>query len=298
MKSFRLIIVILIVSSPSIQAQDWKLVWSDEFEQTGFPDKTKWGYEIGFVRNRELQYYTDGLRQNTRVESGMLVLEARIDRFKNPKYHPDPEIQKKSWQNERPYSEYTSSSITTKGSASWLYGRIEVRAKLPTGRGLWPAIWMMGTNKRKVGWPACGEIDIMENVGLDPDIIHGTVHVKTVENSKHASRGSDIKIDKPYESFHVYAIEWFENRIDFFVDDNKYFTFKNDNTDNMDWPFDKKQYLILNVAIGGSWAGKAGIDQTVFPQMMYVDYVRVYERNLEPKRPFWEKLWDESLFVW
>ncbi len=156
-------------------------------------------------------------------------------------------------------------------------GRVEVRAKLPTGRGTWPAIWMLGTNMRQVGWPTCGEIDIMENVGFDPNRIHANIHTQDYNHVKKTGKGNNIEVEKPYEKFHVYAIEWFEDRIDFFIDDNKYFTFKNEGTGNAAWPYDKEHYLILNLAIGGSWGGQKGIDDSIFPQKYYIDYVRVYK---------------------
>lgn len=129
-----------------------------------------------------------------------------------------------------------------------------IKEKLLSGKGMWPAIWMLGTNRDKVGWPACGEIDIMENVGFDPDTIHANIHTKAYNHMKGTNKGSKIKGEKPYEQYHVYAIEWHENRIDFFLDDEKYFTFKNEGTGNDVWPYDKPHYLILNAAIGGNYS--------------------------------------------
>jgi beta-glucanase (GH16 family) len=258
----------------------WELVWSDEFDYTGLPDKSKWTYEQGFVRNRELQYYTRGRKENARVEKGMLVLRAKKERFPNARYQAGSG----DWRKKREFAEFTSASVTTRGKASWKYGRIEVRAKLPTGRGLWPAIWMLGTDIGKVGWPACGEIDIMENVGFAPDIIHGNIHTEKYNHVKKTAKGSKVTVPKPYETFHVYAIEWDEKGIDFFVDEKKYFTFKNEGTGVDVWPFGREQYLILNIAIGGAWGGQKGIDESVFPQKFVIDYVRVYQRKENGKK--------------
>ena len=237
----------------------WEQVWADEFNYEGLPDENKWNYETGFVRNREKQYYTKARPENARVENGTLIIESRKEQYEK--------------------GQYTSASLHTWHKAEWLYGRIEVRAKLPTGKGMWPAIWMLGTNRNKVGWPACGEIDIMENVGYDPDTICANVHTSAYNHVKKTGKGSKIKAEKPYEHFHIYAIEWNDDRIDFFLDDEKYFTFNNEGTGNDVWPYNKPHYLILNAAIGGSWGGQKGIDDTIFPQKYYIDYVRVFRKR-------------------
>ena len=273
---FYFLISIILVSTAL--ADEWKLVWSDEFNFPGLPDANKWNYESGFIRNRELQYYTKARKENARVENGTLIIESRKEKFKNPNYRPDT-TRRRSWNVSREYADYTSASLITYGKASWCYGRIEVRAKLPTGRGTWPAIWTLGTNIRKVGWPTCGEIDIMENVGFNPDKIHGNIHTKKYNHVRGTSKGSSIKVSKSFKNFHVYAIEWSEDRIDFYVDDNKYFTYENEETGEAAWPYDKEQYLILNTAIGGAWGGQKGIDDSIFPQKFYIDYVRVYQKR-------------------
>ena len=270
--------VISIISVPTAFANEWKLVWSDEFNYSGLPDAKKWNYETGFVRNRELQYYTKGRKENARVENGTLIIESRKEKFRNPNYKPDSQ-RRRNWNRSREYADYTSASLITYGKASWCYGRIEVRAKLPTGRGTWPAIWTLGTNIKKVGWPTCGEIDIMENVGFNPDRIHANSHTKKYNHVRKTSKGSSIKVSKPFKEFHIYAIEWYEDRIDFYVDDNKYFTYENEGTGEAAWPYDKEQYLILNTAIGGTWGGQKGIDDSIFPQKFYIDYVRVYQKR-------------------
>jgi len=231
------------------------LVFADEFETPGALDPAKWGYEIGSIRNNEAQYYTSRA-ENVRVEGGNLVIEAR----KEP-YHG---------------SAYTSASVNTRGRFEPLYGRVEVRAKLPTGRGTWPAIWMLGTNIDQVGWPACGEIDIMENVGFDPLRIYGTIHTAAYNHVAGTAKGSNITLSAPWQDFHVYAAEWYPDRIDLFVDDQEYFTFRNEGTGSRTWPFDQPLYLLINLAIGGSWGGQQGIDDSLFPHRYLIDYVRIY----------------------
>ena len=239
----------------------WELVWNDEFNYEGLADESKWNYESGFVRNREKQYYTKARPENARVEDGALIIESRKEKYAG--------------------GDYTSASLHTWHKAEWLYGRIEVRAKLPTGKGMWPAIWMLGVNRRQVGWPACGEIDIMENVGFDPDVIHANIHTKAYNHKIGTNKGAKIRDKKPYEQYHVYAIEWFEDRIDFFFDDEKYFSFENEGKRNDAWPFDKPHYLILNAAVGGSWGGQKGIDDNIFPQKYDIDYVRVFRQKAD-----------------
>lgn len=270
--------LLLALATLSAGAGDWKLVWSDEFDKPGQPDPAKWNYEEGFIRNNEAQYYTRARPENARVENGMLVIEARKERFANPRYQPGTPESARGGRG-REFAEYTSASLTTRGKASWTYGRIEVRAKLPPGRGTWPAIWMLGTNSAQVGWPAGGEIDIMEFVGFDPGIIHANIHTRKYNHVKKTGKGSQITITDASEAFHVYALEWDAQHLDFFVDDHKYFTYTNEGSGVDAWPYDKDQYLILNLAIGGAWGGAKGIDETCFPQRYYIDYVRVYQRS-------------------
>ena len=268
----------LLVFATGSFAADWKLVWSDEFDHAGLPDPAKWNYEEGFLRNNEEQYYTRGRAENARVENGMLIIEARKERFKNPSFDPNAQG-RGSFRRHREYAEYTSASLTTQSKASWTYGRIEVRAKLPDARGTWPAIWTLGTNHDEVIWPACGEIDIMEFVGFDPGIIHANIHTKKYNHVLKTGKGSQITVLNPSENFHVYALEWEPDHLDFFVDDKKYFTYRNEGSGSDVWPYDKDQYLILNLAIGGAWGGAKGIDESKFPQRYYIDYVRVYRKG-------------------
>jgi len=260
------------------RAADWKLVWSDEFDKPGAPDPAKWGYESGFIRNHEAQYYTVARAENARVEDGMLVIEARKEHFKNPDFDPSATGRGRD-RRTREFAEYTSASLTTRNKAAWREGRVEVRAKLPHGRGMWPAIWMLGTNGPSAGWPACGEIDIMEEVGYDPGVVQAHIHTGAYNHVKKTAKGDQIHVPDAEQAFHVYAVEWDQERMDFFLDDKKYFSFANEKTGSAAWPFDKDQYLILNLAIGGEWGGQKGIDESVFPQKFYVDYVRVYQRG-------------------
>ncbi|MEQ9304962.1 MAG: family 16 glycosylhydrolase [Marinoscillum sp.] len=263
-------------SSPT--AKGWDLIWSDEFEYSGSPDSTKWTFDYGFLSNREEQYFTDRL-ENARVEDGKLILEAHKEKIVNKDYQSDA-FENKSWLQyitEIDTAQYTSARINTRGLTSWKYGRIEVKARLPKGVGLWPAIWMLGDNRDEVGWPECGEIDIMEHVGFDPDSIFGTIHTKAFNHMKGTERGKKIYIDQPYESSHVFAIEWTPEKMDFLLDETVYNQIINPNQTTAEWPFDQPFYLIMNVSVGGMLGGRKGVDDSIFPQRMEVDYVRVYQ---------------------
>jgi beta-glucanase (GH16 family) len=239
---------------------NWELVWEDNFDVDGLPDQRIWNYEEGYIRNNEAQYYTKERLENARVENGNLVIEARMDNWNGHKI--------------------TAASINTYGNKSILYGRIEVKAKLPAGVGTWPAIWMLGdVFNEGTGWPACGEIDIMENVGYEPDVIHANVHTKAYNHVKGTNKGNKITVEKPYENFNIYAVEWFEDHMDFYLNDILYFSFKNEGTGNYVWPFDKPHYLLINFAVGGGWGGRNGVDETIFPQKYYIDYVKVYRQK-------------------
>ncbi len=233
----------------------WKLVWNDEFDRDGLPNPKKWDYETGRVRNKEEQFYTRARKENARVEGGKLVIEGRREPFEG--------------------AEYTAASVITRNRAAWKYGRFAVRARLPQAVGAWPAIWMLGTDIDKVGWPRCGEIDIMEHVGHDPGVVHGTVHLAGADG-KHTSKGVSTKVPDFGDAFHVYAVEWFPDRLDFFVDDRKYHTYANDG--KAPWAFDHEFYLLINLAIGGNWGGQKGVDAAAFPQRYEISFVRVYEK--------------------
>ena len=245
----------------SSKSQTWQLVWSDEFDVAGLPDTSKWSYDVGGGGwgNQESQYYTDSRTENARVENGNLVIEARKENFGG--------------------NSYTSARLVSKGKGDWTFGRIEARAQLPSGIGTWPAIWMLYSEGfyGGGGWPDNGEIDIMEHVGFDEDQVHGTIHTDAYNHTIGTQRGGNIFVSESTSQMHVYSIEWSPAKIDFFVDGTRYFTFPNDNVGWETWPFDRDFHLILNLAIGGTWGGQQGIDDSIFPQQMLIDYVRVYE---------------------
>ena len=251
--------------------EGWNLVWADEFNGEGLPDSTKWGYEVGYVRNNELQYYTEKRAENARVEGGNLVIEARKDDFP---LKPDAKKSKG-----RKIAPITSASLTTESTETWTYGRFEMRAKLPGGSGTWPAFWTLGANMKKVGWPTCGELDIMEFVGNEPHLVYANAHSRDFNHTKATGRGSKIKVGNVTEEFHVYAMEWSKESIRFFFDEKEYFVLKNDGGGVGKWPFDAPQYLILNFAFGGAWGAAKGVDESVLPAKYLIDYVRVYQRE-------------------
>ncbi len=246
----------LLGNSQSSSPASKKLVWSDEFDVNGLPDNQKWGYEEGKIRNNEAQYYTRNRPENARIEGGNLIITAVKEDFKG--------------------GQYTSASINTKGKYEFTKGRIEVKAKLPHGRGVWPAIWTLGTNKSLGGWPACGEIDIMEFVGYEPDMVYANVHTKDYNHTKGTGRGGSIKYKNPWEDFHIYAVEWFGDRMDFYFDNQMYYSCVRKGEGIGEWPFGEPQYLLINLAIGGAWGGKKGIDDSIFPVEYRIDYVRIY----------------------
>jgi beta-glucanase (GH16 family) len=240
----------------------WKPVWSDEFDKPGLPDPAKWSYEVGGHGwgNKELQFYTEKRRRNARVENGKLIIEAR----------------REDWQGSR----FTSARLNSR--QGWTYGRVEVRAKLPRGSGTWPAIWMLPVKGEYAngGWPDNGEIDIMEHVGFDPGVIHGTIHTRAYNHVDRTQRGGTIDVADAQDDFHVYWLLWTRRSIDIYVDKVKYFSFPNERLTNREadwrqWPFDKEFRLLLNVAVGGNWGGQKGVDEAIWPQRLEIDYVRV-----------------------
>ncbi|MBL7808816.1 MAG: glycoside hydrolase family 16 protein [Saprospiraceae bacterium] len=241
-----------------------KLVWADEFNYPGLPDSTRWGYDSGDGcpgncgwGNNEMEFYTVSRSENARVENGHLIIEARKENMGNKKY--------------------TSARMVTKNKGDWRYGRMEVRAKLPKGVGIWPAIWMLPTDWEYGGWPRSGEIDIMEFVGYEPDTLYGTIHTESFNHAKGTQKSAALYSGDLSSAFHVYALEWHPDRLDFYLDNRKYHTFRNNGKGIDAWPFDQKFHLILNIAVGGNWGGKKGVDDAIFPQQMLVDYVRVYQ---------------------
>ena len=242
---------------------NYELVWSDEFDYNGLPESKKWSYDTDGNANgwgnNEAQYYTSGQLKNSEVKDGFLYINAIKENAGDKKY--------------------TSARLITKSKGDWLYGKVEVRAKLPDGKGMWPAIWMLPTDWTYGGWPASGEIDIMENVGYDPYIIVASAHTQSYNHVQGTQKNATLTISDCYTQFHNYILEWDANEYRVYVDEKLYFTFKNEGTGYKVWPFDKRFHLLLNVAVGGNWGGQQGIDDGIFPRSMVVDYVRVYQKK-------------------
>jgi beta-glucanase (GH16 family) len=247
------------LTMPAPVSKEWKLVWSDEFNYSGLPDSTKWNYDVGGHGwgNNELQYYTQKDTLNAVVRDGRLMITAR--------------------KQAKEGKQYTSARLLTRNKSEFKYGRIEARAKLPAGKGTWPAIWMLGKNIDGTGWPKCGEIDIMEHVGYMKDSIFGTIHSESYNGMKGTQKVKGHFIEKPYDTFHVFSIEWTPEKIDFMIDDQVYNHFVNEHKSGNEWPFDQEFFLIINLAIGGDWGGKYGVDDSIFPIVFEVDYVRVFK---------------------
>src|SRR5262245_30891265 len=215
----RLIAILMFMTvGISARADEWKLVWGDEFDEPGLPSSSRWDYETGFVRNGEKQWYTQARKENARVEDGKLIIEARKETWDGAAGRATGAAGKSGRGRGGQIADYTSASLMSRGKAAWTYGRIEVRAKLPSGRGTWPAIWTLGTDIDRVGWPACGELDIMEFVGYDPGVVHANIHVKKYNHAINTGKGDKISVPDASKEFHVYAVEWDEERIDFSVD--------------------------------------------------------------------------------
>jgi beta-glucanase (GH16 family) len=246
---------------------EWQPVWCDEFDIDGLPNPERWGYDVGGHGwgNQELQYYTRENLTNASVEDGVLSIRA---------------VEESVGQNN-----YTSARLVSRFRGDWLYGRIQVRAKMPGGRGVWPAIWMLPTNWVYGEWPASGEIDIMEYVGYDPEIVHGTIHTGAFNHMLNTQIGFSKRVPTVETEFHVYEMIWEPGSIELFIDGTRYARFGFNPTSTVDitnsdaWPFDDPFHLIMNIAVGGTWGGARGVDPSIFPQAMEVDYVRVYQRD-------------------
>lgn len=246
---------------------DWQPVWCDEFDTDGLPDSDKWLYDVGGHGwgNNELQYYTREDLDNVFIEDGILNIRAIKESYMG--------------------NEYTSGRIVTKYQGDWTYGRIQVRAKVPEGRGTWPAVWMLPTDNTYGGWPYSGEIDIMEYVGYDPNTIHGTIHTGAYNHGLGTQIGYTTSVPTAEEEFHVYEMIWEPSSIKLFIDGVQFATFGYNADTNVDilnsdaWPFDQRFHLILNLAIGGNWGGVEGVDDTIFPATFQVDYVRVFHKD-------------------
>lgn len=243
-----------------------QLIWSDEFNTDGLPNPANWSYNVGDAcdlpmgcgwGNNELQFYTDGEKKNARIKDGFLIVEAHKEKMGT--------------------REYSSARIVTKGKQDFKYGRFEIRAKVPGGLGAWGAIWMMPTESVYGGWPRSGEIDIMEHVGFEKDTIFGTPHTQNFNGMIGTQKTGAIAILDSEETFHTYTIDWTEKKIDWYVDEQLYHTFEKVGNSSDNWPFDQAFHFIFNIAVGGNWGGKHGVDPDIWPKQMLVDYVRVYE---------------------
>jgi beta-glucanase (GH16 family) len=245
----------------------YELVWSDEFNYEGPPDPAKWTCETGGHGwgNNELEYYTNG--KNVRVDGQKMIIEARRETGET----------RASLENR----DVTSTRIITKNKGDWLYGKIEVSAKLPRGLGTWPAIWMLPTDWAYGNWPDSGEIDIMEHVGYDYNTIHTTVHTGAYNHGIGTQKGKSQGYQNVDTEFHRYSIEWLPDKIRFLVDEQEQYVFEPSKLITVatyrQWPFDKRFHLLINLAFGGNWGGAQGVDYNVLPAIMEVDYVRVYQ---------------------
>ncbi len=280
MKVFVLALTLAFAGATGVLADDWELVWSDEFDKDGMPDTAVWNFERGFVRNEEDQWYQS---DNAYVKDGMLVIEGRKERVKNPRYVKDS----RSWQLNREYAEYTSASLNTAGKREFLYGRLEVRARIPVGGGAWPAIWTLGSRQE---WPSCGEIDVMECYPIDGEQ-HILANVAWGRDNRFDSEWRTktkpldyfLAKDKDWaDKFHVWRMDWDENFICLYLDGELLNRVPLTETVNGAYgnhtnPFKQPQYVLLNLALGGRNGGK--IDGAAMPMKYEIDYVRVYKKK-------------------
>ena len=247
-------LLILVATISFAQTNKRKLVWEENFNDK-ILNETIWNFELGNGcpnlcgwGNNENQVYT---KENHKLENGNLIIEAKKEGVL-----------------------YTSTRITTKSKKEFLYGTIEARAKLPIGTGIWPAFWMLGANISEVGWPKCGEIDILEYVGKEPDFIFTSLH--TQDSFGNTINTKKTNIPNIEDGFHIYSIDWNKDKIEFFIDAVSVYTFKPDIKNENTWPFNKPFYFIINVAIGGNFGGPT-IDNEILPQQFEIDYIKVYQ---------------------
>ncbi len=236
-----------------------RLVWQEEFNYEGLPDTSKWSYDTGGHGwgNNEWQYYSGSDSTTAYVKNGMLHINAYYDTTLQPAFR--------------------SARLKTKSKGDWQYGTVEVRAKLPAGRGIWPAIWMLPTDWKYGGWPHSGEIDIMEFVGYVPDSLYGTVHTGSYNHTLETQKGSQIYMPGISDDFQIFKMNWTPDYIEIGVNDTTFFKFDNEQNGSATWPFDQPFHLLVNMAIGGNWGGKNGVDTSIFPQTFLIDYIRVYQ---------------------
>ncbi|MBM6499942.1 MAG: glycoside hydrolase family 16 protein [Flavobacterium sp.] len=251
----RILLILILVSNFSLgQKNERRLVWEENFNGNAL-DTLSWNFELGNGcpnvcgwGNNERQIYT---KDNHELKDGFLIINTKKEA-----------------------SSYTSTRITTAQKKEFQYGRIEARAKVPTGKGIWPAFWMLGSNIKTVGWPKCGEIDILEYVGKEPSTVFTTLHTEDSHgNSVNSRKTTIVGIE---EGFHLYAIDWSEEKIDFFVDNKLVYSFYPKEKNEKTWPFDQKFFILLNVAVGGNFGGPE-VDDTIFPQQFSIDYIKVYQ---------------------
>lgn len=254
----------------STLSENWELLWSDEFNDEEL-DLTKWNklnWKPGWVNN-ELQAYTDR-DTNIFLENGHLVLQGNIE----------PGYSGTDYVGNNYVADYTSGRVNTDDKISTTYGRFDIKAKLPAGKGSWPAIWMLGESISSIGWPQCGEIDIMEHVGYDQGLVHGSIHTQDYNHMYGTQKSGSKYVDDVTDAFHVYSLEWSPFYLRYLIDNEPFFFVYNDsNGDFGKWPFNDPHYLILNLAIGGDWGGVQGVSASAFPMKMYIDYVRVYKKS-------------------
>lgn len=248
----------------------WKLTWQDEFDGAvgSAPDASKWGYDLGGEGwgNQEHEYYANDLTNASLDGKGALAITAR-------KFDPGQGAGLACWYGP---CAYTSARLLTKGKFEVTYGRVEARLKLPAGQGIWPAFWLLGADIAANPWPACGEIDIMENIGKEPDTVYGTVHGPGYSGANGVGGPFVLSAGKFADDFHVFAVEWEAKEIRWYVDGEKFFSVTPTDVAG-DWAFNHPFFLLLNLAVGGQWPGYPN-DTTVFPQTLLVDYVRVYQK--------------------
>ena len=265
---------LLLLAATSIEAPlapppGYELVWRDEFSRSGLPDKRRWSFDTAFNKsgwhNEEKQYYSARRKRNARVSGGRLIVEAHADG------------DRLGGRSDYGGQAYSSARLVTRGKASWTYGFFEIRATLPCGRGTWPAIWMLSA-REPLRWPDHGEIDIMEHVGHDPNVVHQTIHTKAYNHIKKTQKEAIATIPGVCERFHLYQLHWTPERIRMGVDGRNIFVYDKPSDLYPEWPFDRPQYLILNIAVGGMWGGMKGIGDSSLPWRMEVDYVRVYQQ--------------------
>jgi beta-glucanase (GH16 family) len=265
LKNFLLAVLLVLSGSCTVFSQNkdkpkWTLSWREEFNYNGLPDTTIWSYDVGGTGwgNDELQYYTQQRKQNAHVSNGHLYIQAIKENYKG--------------------KAYTSARLVTKGKKDFRYGKIEVRARPPKGRGIWPAIWMLSSKVPRT-WPDDGEIDIMEYVGYARGEITGAAHVKKNETGNDIlSSVNEIMIDNVEEKFYIYTLTWTPTRLEWWVDNKMFHFYEKGTRPGWQWPFDVKFHIILNIAVGGSWGGRRGIDDSIFPQTFAIDYIRAYNR--------------------